>query len=254
MRGVAARLVLAAALTLSGVVPVVPWLPHTVTLYGVELRGGSPSQDVDTFAASTIRDVLDFWRGNGFDVSGLRFEVFDIRVPYSHAICDGKRQEYSAAAAFCYPNELVFWDREGLEDNRERLGDWDTVFTMAHEIGHAMSRQLNLKLRLWDVLSNEQVADCLAGAEFASRNAAPEDVDAMRRTVADFGIDAGVSAEGMEDFDPTIAVRHGTSVERVMAWSAGYEGGITACPFTVRPQRITDQWLISRDLPMDLRV
>jgi predicted metalloprotease len=107
----------------------------------------------------------------------------------------------------------------GQRSDAQSLGDFAVAMVVAHEYGHNVQAELGITTALIGKQNFEQQADCLAGvwarAAESSSMLDPGDVEEALRTAWLFGDDG---------------TDHGTSQQRMTAFTAGYQGGrYSAC-------------------------
>jgi predicted metalloprotease len=145
-------------------------------------------------------------------------------------------------AAYCGGMNVIYFDEVFLARQRKEAarvlrtdGDMAGIGVIAHEVGHAVARQLGVESRI--PYENEAMADCLAGsfARQAERGGQLQegDLDEAFAGLAAAG-DPEIPLTGNRRVDErrkrTMQVMgHGTGEQRMANFRAGYRSGTRAC-------------------------
>jgi len=178
-----------------------------------------------------MRSVAAFWRRKmpvlyGDDLDPVeRIVAYRGSTPRTFPRCNGvlaDASSYVDNAIYCRLEHVIAYDAEGFERMRADHGPLAIGVVVAHEYAHAVQAQAGER---GATLGLELQADCFSGAwaatGTAARSKAPADLDAALRSLLD-GADAGGSLVD----DPE---GHGSSFDRVAAFSDGFHAGGSAC-------------------------
>ncbi|MGE2732885.1 neutral zinc metallopeptidase [Mycolicibacterium vaccae] len=199
---------------------------------------GSDGGEVDELGAQAITDIEEFWHTDYPETFGGQFLPAAEVISWDAASFDGQfcgdTTFALVNAAYCYPDRTIGWDRGSMMPGlRDAFGDMGMVMVLAHEYGHAVSRQAGLTDEDSETLVAEQQADCFSGAYL--RWVAEDDSARFTLNTGD-GLNtvlAGVIAFRdpvlhEEDFDVGVN-EHGSAFERVSAFQFGFTDGPSAC-------------------------
>ncbi|MEL6273112.1 MAG: neutral zinc metallopeptidase, partial [Chloroflexota bacterium] len=237
------RLSLALALMVIGAItPLQPVVAQTdpACTEVVTFMAAPFSDGWETYQAEMIADVNGleaFWAATMPEVWGRAFESpcvveYDpATVPYQSSC--GITPEIAASNAFyCIPEHAVLWDGPGFyHPLYTELGDKALLYVTAHEYGHAAQfvlddmpqRSVNLELQ----------ADCYAGAYLQDAVAQGDMTEGEASEVINMVASVGQSRFGTTWFTRT----HGTSAQRLLAVSQGYEAGVGGCAMDFESMR-----------------
>lgn len=130
-------------------------------------------------------------------------------------------------ALYCPDGDFLGWDA-GLLRMADRFGDGWIYLVVAHEWGHAVQERIDVGLRS---RAAELQADCFAAA--ALYGAAKDGT--LRFEENDEKEIAQGLAEIGDETPWTRAGEHGDSFQRIAAFTAGRDQGVTACLPMARP-------------------
>lgn len=212
----------------SGPRPAAP--PATRTVLNTD--GGN----IDRLAALGISDVEAFWKdqypktfGHALRPVGKLISV-DATYSSSPEVCGGDAEVFAFNAAYCDRYDTIAWDRSldsGLLPPAEKyFGPMAVVGVLAHEYGHAIQHRADL-LQTDSTLVAEQQADCFAGvymrwvADGKSTRFSVSTGDGLNHLLA------GLLA--LRDHPGPSPNPHGTGIDRVSAFQAGFEQGPRRC-------------------------
>ncbi|WP_018179514.1 hypothetical protein [Jongsikchunia kroppenstedtii] len=213
-------------------------LPYSTGPNGIRPNAPTPTETVsgtdggrvDRLVATAIDDIQKFWAQTYPAVFGhpfapeTRLSSWDSNSPAAAQFCGQDGHDYHNAA-YCQEDDSIGWDRAVLIPTYERgFGDIGVLAVMAHEYGHRISNLAAINDPA--PIVNEQRSDCFSGAylHWVAAGQSPG------FTVS--------STSGLTDAAATIAAsrdirrtenEHGTSFDRVTAFSLGVHGGAAAC-------------------------
>ncbi|MGE2837038.1 neutral zinc metallopeptidase [Mycobacterium sp. SMC-4] len=206
--------------------------PATRTV--VDTDGG----DVDALAGLAISDVERFWQTAYPETFGSQFVPATAVISWDADGFDGQFCGGSTFAlinaAYCYPDRTIGWDRGAMMPGLQRaFGDMGVVMVLAHEYGHAVSRQAGLTSDESATLVAEQQADCFAGAYL--RWVAEDNSPRFALNTGD-GLNTVLAAvvafrdPVLHENDLDVGVNeHGSAFERLSAFQFGFTDGPSAC-------------------------
>ncbi len=201
--------------------------------------GGAVSDTIPVDYVSALsnpldRDVDDFWAG-AFAKANQPYTPPAGVVSFDASIetACGAARPVDTVAFYCPADRTIYYTSDFRSLVETDVGDFGWVTVVAHEWGHHVQAQLGLlneRAAQSDggdatVEEIELQADCLAGAY--TRDAErrdwldPGDVDEALLLTAVAGDPPGTPTD-----DPNA---HGTSTERVAAFSDGYDDGLAGC-------------------------
>lgn len=174
-----------------------------------------------------------FW-ADQFEAAGLAYAPpvgvvpFDAAMPTACGIADPAEE----TAFYCVLDDTIYYSVEFRRIVENNIGDFGWVVVVAHEWGHHVQLLVGYDSGVlgWQVgntrsAAMEQQADCLAGAYTDSAEFSgwldPGDVDEALLITSLSGDPIGTAADDPE--------AHGSGQDRVAAFTAGYEAGLTAC-------------------------
>lgn len=201
----------------------------------VEATDGS---DIDLVAALAVSDVETYWQTAYPDTFKDAFVPAAAAVSWDAGEFDGvfcgDTTFALVNAAYCYPERTLGWDRSAMMPSlRRAYGEMGVAMVLAHEYGHAVSRQAGLTAEDSETLVAEQQADCFSGAYL--RWVAEGD---SARFTLDTGDGLNAVLAGVIAFrDPVLSEddlyagvdEHGSAFERVSAFQFGFTDGPSAC-------------------------
>lgn len=192
--------------------------------------------DYEVLVPASVEDIQEFWDDElpaAFDQEYLFVPSANL-VPYSSEepppSCGGTEfsyEEMADNAFWCYPDDFMAWDDEGLfPDLYTEYGPFAVAMVLAHEWGHAVQDQIAFEDT---TIIMEQQADCFAGAWAA---------DVIDRSPDELGFrlaDLELALGGMLKFRDqpgtvsTDAGAHGSGFDRINAFQEGFELGAERC-------------------------
>mgnify|MGYP001244664114 FL=1 len=200
---------------------------------------GTDHGEMDRLATAGVSDIEQYWTEafpqafDGRTLSPVTALVSWDATGMPRVFCD-ELTFGLVNAAYCYDDRTIGWDRgELLPSLRDQHGEMAVVMVLAHEYGHAVSRQARLSTRRTGTLISEQQADCFAGAylRWVTEGNSPR-----------FTLNTGdglnnVLAAVIAFRDPLFAEddlgagldEHGSAFERLSAFQAGFTDGPPAC-------------------------
>lgn len=188
--------------------------------------------------AARFPDILHahvdaYWSAR-FAAAGLDYRppraVIGFSTPIETAC--GQADPLTETAFYCVLDETIYYAEPFRQIVEENIGDYGWVVVIAHEWGHHVQRLLGFDLATWSFQSGdvrsvaiEQQADCLAGAYTDAAELSawldPGDINEALRMTGLSGDPPGT------EWDDERA--HGTSEERVKAFTDGYRQGLATC-------------------------
>lgn len=200
-----------------------------------DVRPGVEVVAYEELIPAAIEDIQVFWEAElpaAFGQDYL-FVPEANQVPYSSEepppSCGGQELSYEEMAnnAFwCYPDDYMAWDDEGLfPDLYREYGPFAVAMVLAHEWGHGVQDQIEYEDA---TIIMEQQADCFAGA-WAAHELATDSALGFR--TADLEIALGGMLKfrdqpGTTSEDPSA---HGSGFDRINAFQEGFELGTDRC-------------------------
>ncbi len=195
--------------------------------------GGINTDFVSAFPAELDRDVDLFWAGQ-FAEAGRSYDPPDDIVGMDGPIVTacGRATPAETAAFYCTLDETIYYNPEFRLLVEQNVGDFAWVTVIAHEWGHHVQAQLGIYATenpemdggLYSV-ELEQQADCLAGVYTANAEDRgwldPGDYEEAVYLTGVAGDPEGTAADDPE--------AHGTSDQRLAAFSSGYTEGLAGC-------------------------
>jgi predicted metalloprotease len=199
------------------------------------LEGKFDYTTMDSYVHEVVQDFIDPWMQEDWPKVSIPQVLYIAHGQQGNEGCtdaSGNPGQYSGDSyEFCAADMDVYVGQDTLWEFYSQTGDAGPVMGLAHEFGHDIQYQLGLPAPQTNAesVSYENQADCLAGtwAQWANGKGYLEtaqnspngrsdldDIDKLFPLIA--------SAEG-PDRD------HGTLDERKNAFSAGYQGGPSAC-------------------------
>lgn len=195
--------------------------------------------EADRLGMLSVNDVVEFWEQHYTDPMKGSFEPveniasYDSTNPVGPRMC-GSNWFRKPNAFFCPGADLIAWDRGSLVPTGiEFFGDVSIAALLAHEYGHAVQTMGDLVDRSTPVIVREQQADCFAGtyirwvAEGNSPRFELNTSDGLNRVLAAVITirDPVLTPEDQE----MVEEGHGTALDRISAFQAGFVDGIQAC-------------------------
>jgi predicted metalloprotease len=200
---------------------------------------GTDDGETDELGRQAVSDIEEYWEdayGATFDG---QFTPVEALISWDANGFDGTpfcgEDTYGLVnAAFCYDDKTIGWDRgELMPALRKSYGDMGMTLVLAHEYGHAVQQQADLRSKNTPTLVAEQQADCFAGAymRWVAEDKSPrftlstgEGLNNVLAAVIAFR--DPLLAEG----DPEVGVdEHGSAFERLSAFQFGFTDGPSAC-------------------------
>jgi predicted metalloprotease len=201
----------------------------------LKVHGGQEGS-IDRLATLSVEDIEAYWRVNFPRTLSGQYEPvtdlysYDSHDPSSPMICGNDTYQLTNAF-FCGSDWLIAWDRGVfLPTVQKYFGDMAVTGVLSHEYGHAIQRMAHLVKRSKTVLVAEQQADCFGGdylrwvAEGKSSRFNLDTGDGLNKVLA--GIITSRDPASVQANDPE---GHGTALDRVAAFEAGFTSGATAC-------------------------
>ena len=184
---------------------------------------GCPDAPLDLYL-DVFSDVEAFWEAR-LASGTIPYRFISSFEGYTAPTASPCGQLSTGNAFYCSENEGVYYDSNLFGLYLSEVGDMAPAFIISHEIGHHVSNVL-----LWftdprlSKKDTELQADCFGGAWAANANSRGllQEGDLEEAVIALFSI-------GSPDytwFDPTV---HGTSAQRIWAFSVGWELGAAGC-------------------------
>jgi predicted metalloprotease len=202
----------------------------------VEYTDGGP---MDRLGLLAVNDVTEFWQQNyspaldGTFTPVENYASYDSNDPNSPTLC-GQNGYQDPNAFFCYPLDLMAWDRGVLLPiGSKYFGDVSVAEVIGHEYGHAVQRMADLVDRSDPSLVWEQQADCFAGtyirwvAEGKSKRFELNTGEGLTKVLA--GILSTKDPVWDEDHGDMVTEGHGTALDRITAFQMGFIQGTSAC-------------------------
>lgn len=152
--------------------------------------------------------------------------------------CNGGTIHQLDNAQYCSADNVISYDGFFLAGLAKKVGqqnhssgDFAAMMAIAHENGHALQYQLGITNMF--VFANEQNADCFAGATAHQMKLDgvlhPADIPEAKKALALLADEKQASL-----FDNNA---HGDSTQRIVAFTAGFDGGAAACAPLPTPWR-----------------
>ncbi|PBJ39922.1 neutral zinc metallopeptidase (plasmid) [Mycobacterium avium subsp. hominissuis] len=202
----------------------------TLTVHGTDMG------PIDKLAALSVEDIEEYWRVNFPRTLSGKYEPvtdlysYDSHNPASPTICDNDTYGLTNAF-FCDSDWLIAWDRGAfLPVVQKYFGDAAVTGVLSHEYGHAIQSMAHLVKKSRTVLVAEQQADCFAGdylrwvAEGKSPRFTLDTGDGLNKVLA--GV---ITSRDPASVKANDSRGHGTALDRVAAFQAGFTSGATAC-------------------------
>jgi predicted metalloprotease len=178
---------------------------------------------LDEYWATTLPDTF----GTKYSSPADAFAYY----PDENPVGCGGQPAVPGNAEYCPADQIISWDEPGLMvPFYSQVGDMAVGFVLAHEWGHLIQQELGLDFPL--TIEAELNADCLAG-DFAGALADEGLLEGGESLKP--GTDLGEAADAIFTVgdDPSVPwydpQAHGTSEERLDAFSTGYDQGAQAC-------------------------
>lgn len=194
---------------------------------------------IDRMAMLAVNDVAEFWQQNysptleGTFAPVENYASYDSNDPNSPELC-GQRGYNEPNAFFCYPLDLMAWDRGVLLPiGSKYFGDVTVAEVIGHEYGHAVQRMADLTDRSTPTLVSEQQADCFAGtyirwvAEGKSKRFELNTGDGLTKVLA--GVLSSKDPVWDEEHQDMVTEGHGTALDRITAFQMGFIEGESSC-------------------------
>jgi predicted metalloprotease len=192
---------------------------------------GDDSDPINKMVMHAIADLEAYWGEHYPELYQSEFKPIEggyyAVYPSSGELppCATDPSDISGNAFYCYTQDVVAWDAEGLlPDLSDKFGDFVIPVVMAHEFGHAIQGRSNFTAR---TVTKELQADCFAGAW--SKHALDEKIFEVNAAQLDSAL-AGVldlrDSPGTSKLDPNA---HGSGFDRVGAFQDGYDNGPEKC-------------------------
>ena len=221
-------------------------IPATDGPSGVRADAPEPSGDVantdgsdaDHVALLGVNDVEEFWTQAYTELPGSFDPIttlvsYDSNDPDSPELC-GSETYRRPNAFFCYPRQLMAWDRGALVPTGQKyFGDTAIAGLIAHEYGHAVQDMAGLITPDTPTVVLEQQADCFGGAylrwlaEGHSQRFTMSTGDGLNHILA--AVIVSRDPVLTPDLDHLVENGHGTALDRVSAVQIGFIDGVPAC-------------------------
>lgn len=182
-----------------------------------------PGLTPDNLTETVLADIDAFWaeefaaNGNDYYAAG--------KVPVSEVVYSscGNFGPYDNPAAFCPPEDTVYYSIPLGSDIRTNIGDFAWITVLAHEWGHHVQLVLGIEPEL--TIDRELQADCFAGAyaRRALQQGFLQEGDITEAMVINIMSGDPIEMEEMADG------AHGSSDYRVTSFMEGYFDGSKAC-------------------------
>jgi len=193
--------------------------------------------------AAQFPDILHahvdrFW-AQRFAIAGQPYQSPGGVVGYATPIVTacGPTDPAAEVAFYCLLDETIYYSVPFRQYIEGRVGDFGWVVIVAHEWAHHVQREIGIELGIAPDLGGgvpsvelEQQADCLAGAYSVWAEEEewldPGDIEEALFVTSVSGDPVGTAWNSPG--------AHGTGDDRVEAYMAGYDGGISACGIDLR--------------------
>jgi predicted metalloprotease len=169
-----------------------------------------------------VQELNAFWRSIVVE-EGVTYRAPTVRTLDAPVVtaCGPAGPEHFAF--YCPAEEAIYYAPVGLDEHRQRIGDFAPIVVLAHEWGHHIQTLLGITPAAGNAF--ELQADCLAGA-YASA--------AGRRGLLDPGDITEAVAMAAEAGDPLGLPQdapgtHGINDDRITAFMRGYLAGDGVC-------------------------
>jgi predicted metalloprotease len=225
-------------LTLTGLLALVTTLAVLVGVSPVatgRAAAATPRLTPDTthrFAVRVLKSTWGYWAPQ-LDALGhpswrFRYRLVDGSDTASSGcgvpVGDGDEDPDANAAFYCRLDNGVYLSTQWLYDHTSNNGrtPYGVAYAVAHEVGHAVQRELGIEPRGASVKTMELQADCFS-AMWVRHQVALGNADAKDAA------DARGTAQALGDYEYESPGHHGTADERVWAWTLGYQRGLPYC-------------------------
>lgn len=137
---------------------------------------------------------------------------------------DGDEDPNANGAFYCRLDNGVYLSTQWLYDRTSNNGrtPYGVAYAVAHEVGHAVQRELGIRPVGASVKTTELQADCFS-AMWVRHQVDLGNADARDKA------DARGTAQALGDYEYDSPGHHGTADERVWAWTLGYNRGLRYC-------------------------
>ena len=216
---------------MTGTVDLGPLVTEVINTQTTEQTTGDTAQfegadEYEVFASTVLGSTNEVWNKEfatiGKDYVSPNFVLFRAGT---ESACGGAYSEYGPH--YCPTDQTVYLDETFFDELRDRFGaegDVAQAYVMAHEVGHHVQTLLGFES---SSVEFELQADCLAGVWANS----VKDAGVFETGEIKEALDAA-SAVGDDNIQKSTTGRvnpetwtHGSSEQRVSAFTAGYEGG-----------------------------
>jgi predicted metalloprotease len=200
---------------------------------------GSDGGDDDKLAMLSVDDVAEFWTQNyGAPLRGgftpvANVASYDSRERPGRLLCGENTYEF-VNAFYCPRADLMAWDRGVfVPAGRRYFGDMSIPGMVGHEYGHAVQNMARLVDKRTPILVHEQQADCFGGvylrwvAEDQSPRFTLSTGDGLDHVLA--GVITTRDPVLTPEYEELVEEGHGTALDRVSAFQAGFVNGTAAC-------------------------
>lgn len=235
MRALLALMLLVVAAPVASAAPVTMSSPSGIALRYQEDPGAGvlaedefssftmPGLTPDNLNQMVLNDIDAFWaeefaaNGNDYYAAGTTPVT---EVVYSSC---GSFGPYDNPAAFCPPEDTVYYSIPLSQEIRTNIGDFAWITVLAHEWGHHVQLLLGIEPEL--TIDRELQADCFAGAyaRRALQQGFLQEGDITEAMVINIMSGDPIEMEEMADG------AHGSSDYRVTSFMEGYFDGARAC-------------------------
>lgn len=182
-----------------------------------------PGLTPDNLTETVLADIDAFW-AEELAANGLDYYAAGT-VPVSEVVYSscGNFGPYDNPAAFCPPEDAVYYSLPLGQDIRTNIGDFAWITVLAHEWGHHV--QLVMGIEHAQTIDRELQADCFAGAyaRRALQKGFLQEGDVTEAMVINIMSGDPIEMEEMAEG------AHGSSDYRVTSFMEGYFDGSAAC-------------------------
>jgi predicted metalloprotease len=179
------------------------------------------------FASTVLGSTNDAW-GQAFSAGGQRYisPGFVLFRGATQSACGGAYAQ--VGPHYCPVDQTVYLDETFFEELRTRFGgstgDVAQAYVIAHEVGHHVQTLLGIEK---ESVQHELMADCLAGMWAHSIRSSgvlePGEIQEALDAASAVG-DDNIQRRTSGTVSPE-SWTHGSSAQRVKAFTIGYEGG-----------------------------
>lgn len=198
---------------------------------------GTDDGPIDRLAATAMVDIDKFWAdaypttfGKAWvPLSGGIYSVDTADPDAKPPPCTEKASDVEGNAFYCPSADAIAWDRAALLPLlQERFGDSAVVIVLAHEMGHAVQRRMNI-IGDFPTILTEAMADCFAGTFTKWVNDGKSEHLNIGEDTLDSALGALVTFRDPVGTSPRDQSAHGNAFDRVSAFQDGYQQGTKFC-------------------------